>query len=111
MNNIIIIGGGASGLFAAINAANEDNSVTIIEANDKMGKKILSTGNGRCNFSNLDSLTGKYNCDDNEFIEKIFNAFSNKDIVNTFEKWGYLQLIIMDICIRHQCRQLQFLIC
>lgn len=88
MNNIIIIGGGASGLFAAINAANEDNSVTIIEANDKMGKKILSTGNGRCNFSNLDSLTGKYNCDDNEFIKKIFNAFSNKDIVNTFEKMG-----------------------
>ena len=46
MNTIAIIGGGASGLFAAINAANEDNSVTIIEANDKMGKKILSTGNG-----------------------------------------------------------------
>lgn len=90
MNNVIIIGGGASGLFAAINAANENNAVTVIEANEKMGKKILSTGNGRCNFSNSDSLDGKYNCKDNNFLSKVFSKYSNKDIVKSFEEMGVL---------------------
>ena len=48
---VLIIGGGASGLMAAIMAAREGAEVTILEHMDRVGKKILSTGNGRCNMT------------------------------------------------------------
>ena len=48
----IVIGAGASGLVAAIAAANAGSSVTVIEHNKQVGKKILITGNGRCNITN-----------------------------------------------------------
>ena len=51
--DILIIGGGASGLAAAILAARKGAKVTILEHMDRVGKKILSTGNGRCNLTNL----------------------------------------------------------
>ena len=50
--NIIIIGAGPSGMMCAIKAKNENNNVTIIEKNDKAGKKLLLTGSGRCNYAN-----------------------------------------------------------
>ena len=50
--HVIVVGGGASGLVAAITAARNGASVTIIEQKDRVGKKILSTGNGRCNLTN-----------------------------------------------------------
>ena len=49
-----IIGGGASGIIAAIAAAEAGGDVTILEKNDRIGKKLLATGNGKCNFSNLE---------------------------------------------------------
>ena len=49
---IAVIGGGAAGMMAAIQAARDGAAVTIYERNDRIGKKILSTGNGKCNFSN-----------------------------------------------------------
>ena len=49
---ICIIGGGASGLMAAIMAAREGGEVTLLEHNEKTGKKLLATGNGRCNLTN-----------------------------------------------------------
>ena len=54
MKRIIIIGGGVSGLTAAINIKNDNNEVIILEKNEIVGKKILVTGNGRCNFLNDD---------------------------------------------------------
>ena len=51
-HDIIIVGGGASGLMAAIIAKDLGKDVAIIEATDRIGKKILTTGNGRCNISN-----------------------------------------------------------
>ena len=53
MKRIGIIGGGASGMFAAIQAAKEGADVTILESGERLGKKILSTGNGKCNLTNL----------------------------------------------------------
>lgn len=50
---IYIIGGGASGIAAAIAAARKGAAVTILEHKDRIGKKILATGNGRCNLTNL----------------------------------------------------------
>ena len=51
--NVVIIRGGASGIVAAISAAREGAKVTILEHKDRIGKKILSTGNGRCNLTNV----------------------------------------------------------
>ena len=50
---VVITGAGASGLMAAIMAARNGAAVTVLEQNEKPGKKICATGNGRCNFSNL----------------------------------------------------------
>ena len=52
MSNVIIIGGGAAGMMAAITAARNNNKVTLIEKNEKLGKKLFITGKGRCNFTN-----------------------------------------------------------
>ena len=50
--NVVVIGGGAAGMMAAVQAAWTGAAVVLYEKNDRVGKKILSTGNGRCNFSN-----------------------------------------------------------
>ena len=52
MRTVAVIGGGASGMMAAVTAATEGARVIILEHKDRIGKKILSTGNGRCNFTN-----------------------------------------------------------
>ena len=52
MKKVCVIGGGAAGLMAAYAAANNGHSVTLIEKNEKLGKKIYITGKGRCNFTN-----------------------------------------------------------
>ena len=52
MKQVIVIGGGASGLSAAYHAAKNGNSVLLIEKNEKLGKKIYITGKGRCNLTN-----------------------------------------------------------
>ena len=54
--NIVIIGGGASGLMAAITAARLGACVTIVEHKDRVGKKILMTGNGKCNLTNMSDV-------------------------------------------------------
>ena len=60
MTKIAIIGGGASGMAAGITASRNGASVTVLEQNDILGKKILSTGNGRCNLTNLNMKTDDY---------------------------------------------------
>ena len=52
MSNVIVIGGGAAGMFAALGAAEAGHRVTILEQNEKLGKKIYITGKGRCNLTN-----------------------------------------------------------
>lgn len=86
--DVIIIGGGASGLFAAITAAGRGCNVTVLDANEKAGKKLLVTGNGRCNLSNTDKLNDKYYCEDIRFIDAVFERFSNRDVENAFNRLG-----------------------
>ena len=82
-----IIGGGASGTFLAIRLKEKNPSfdVTIIERNDKLLKKVLVTGNGRCNYANLGDLTNKYN---NDLANRLLEQFNPQAIVNVFDKWG-----------------------
>ena len=60
--DLIIVGGGAAGLFAAAYISDKapELSVLVLEGNDRVGKKLLTTGNGRCNISNASGLEGKY---------------------------------------------------
>ena len=71
MKKIIIIGAGASGLMCAINSKTNDNEITILERNSVPGKKILMTGNGRCNFYNDDQDINRYHSNSNK-INNIF---------------------------------------
>lgn len=73
MKSVAIIGGGACGLLLA-NLLNNDYSVTLIEKNNKLGKKILASGNGKCNFTNVESYENKYN---NDFAYNVVKSFDN----------------------------------
>ena len=83
-----IVGGGASGAYLAIRLKelNPSFSVTIIERNDKLLKKISVTGNGRCNYANLGETKGKYNND--EFANQILNNLPSKELIDNFERYG-----------------------
>ena len=83
-----IVGGGASGTYLAIRLKelNPSFSVTIIEKNDKLMKKISVTGNGRCNYANLGETSGKYNND--EFANKILKNLPPKELINNFHRYG-----------------------
>ena len=87
---IAIIGGGACGMMAAIAAAEQKASVTVFEKNNKAGKKILATGNGKCNFSNLDFHMGMYYCKDKSKLENFFHEFSCQDMIRFLEENGIL---------------------
>lgn len=84
--NIIIIGAGASGIATAINAKNENNRVILLEKNDRIGKKLLATGNGRCNYTNLNLSENNYS--DPHFVKETISDFNNLDLINYFKLLG-----------------------
>ncbi len=86
-NNVAVIGGGASGILAAIFAARSGAAVTILEKNPRIGKKILATGNGRCNFTNVNACTDDYNSD---FVQYALEKFTPADVIDFFEELGLL---------------------
>ena len=65
---VIVVGGGASGMAAAITAARGGASVTILEHTPRLGKKLLSTGNGKCNLTNLSMPKDAYRGTDRNII-------------------------------------------
>lgn len=85
---IAIIGGGAAGMMAALGAAERGAKVTILEATARIGNKILLTGNGKCNFANEVMDESCYYCKDENFVPKIFEQFSPKDLCDFFERNG-----------------------
>ena len=85
---VLIIGGGASGLMAAIMAAREGAEVTILEHMDRVGKKILSTGNGRCNMTNLSLRPEHYRSSQKLFPMKVLDRFSVWDTLSFFDGIG-----------------------
>lgn len=87
---IAIIGGGASGMMAALAAKKQNNTVTIYEKNDRVGKKILMTGNGKCNFSNLDFKAEYFRSDSNRNLNEFFDCFTVEDTITFFEGEGLL---------------------
>ena len=85
-----IIGAGASGLMAAVCASRLGALVTIFEKNDKPGKKLLSTGNGRCNYTNLLMNSDCYNASSRAFVEEALSIFDENDAVGFFKDIGML---------------------
>lgn len=87
---VVIIGGGASGMMCALRLKqkNPDLSVIIIEKNERVGKKLLKTGNGRCNLSNIHMKASYYN--NPGFLRKCFAKYSVSDITSYFSTLGLL---------------------
>ena len=93
MERIVIIGGGASGLVAAIYSKSENNEVIILERNAECGKKILATGNGKCNYWNEDQSLTHYHSENNELISEIITFDNQKEILNLFNNLGIIPKI------------------
>lgn len=86
--DVIIIGAGAAGLMCAAALYNENPSfkVLIIDRNNKPGRKLLATGNGRCNFTNLNIKSSCYNTDDERKLSTILHVFDSSKIIDFFNK-------------------------
>lgn len=85
---VVIIGGGASGLAAAVTAAREGAQVAVLEHKDRVGKKILMTGNGKCNLTNLSDFHGKYYGQDVNRIYEFLTCFTPQDTIAFFQSMG-----------------------
>ena len=88
MRHVAVIGGGAAGMMAAITAAREGVRVTILEHKDRIGKKILSTGNGRCNFTNTYQTPACYRSDNRDFAWNIIQKFNVEKTISFFKELG-----------------------
>lgn len=93
MSKVIVIGGGASGLVAAIHAAKQKNQVTIIDKNNTYGKKILMTGNGKCNYWNEDISINHYNSSNKEILSKMITKENQQAIMTFFGNLGIIPKI------------------
>lgn len=88
MKRIIVIGGGFSGLIAGIFAKKDNNEVIILERNNNCGKKILVTGNGRCNYSNQDQDIKHYHTSSNINLDSIINQDNVSKILDFYYSIG-----------------------
>lgn len=86
--NILIIGAGPSGLTAAIAAARQGAHVQVLEHKDRMGKKLLATGNGKCNLANLRLDETCYFCEDPSFPMAVIGRFSVEAVIAFFAELG-----------------------
>ena len=87
---IVVIGGGAAGMMAALSAAEQGTQVTLLEPNERLGKKLNITGKGRCNVTNNTDIEGLLaNIPRNgKFLYSAFNRFNSADAMGFFEKLG-----------------------
>jgi predicted Rossmann fold flavoprotein len=95
--DIAIIGGGASGMAAALYAhehfvqqTHRECSISLFERNDRLGKKLLATGNGRCNLTNLNKSLHRYHGSNINFAQNALTLFSPEKIIAIFEEMGVL---------------------
>lgn len=90
MGKVLVVGGGASGMFAAIWAARNGHHVSIYEKNEKLGKKLFITGKGRCNLTNacdMDTLFSSV-VSNSRFLYSSFYGCTNQDLIGFFEEIG-----------------------
>lgn len=88
IRDLIIIGGGASGMLTGLLAARRGRSVSILEHGKTLGKKLSITGNGKCNFTNLYQEKSCYNSGDIDKAYKIVNKLGGKGLIELFSSFG-----------------------
>ncbi len=85
---VAVVGGGAAGMMAAVQAAYAGARVTVYERNDRVGKKILSTGNGKCNFSNEDMRAACYYGSGAGYVDGFYKQFGVAETKTFFRELG-----------------------
>ena len=88
MSKAAIIGGGASGMMAALTASGLGHEVILFERQARVGKKLLATGNGRCNLTNLGAAPERYHGEDAGFMRTAFGRFGVQDTLKFFRSHG-----------------------
>lgn len=88
MYDLIVIGAGAAGMMAAIQAGKNKNKVLVLEHNSQIGKKILISGGGRCNFTNINAQPENYISSNPHFIKASFSEYKPQDFINLIESYG-----------------------
>ena len=92
MKHILVIGGGAAGLAAAITAARENSAarITVLERMDRVGKKILATGNGRCNLTNMGASFAHFYSNDKGALKAALEGMTPQNVLDFFDALGLL---------------------
>ena len=90
MTDVIVIGGGASGMIAALTAAENGRSVVLLERQSRVGRKLLATGNGRCNLTNYHVSPDHYHGEDSSFCAHALRAFDTGTTLQYFASLGLL---------------------
>lgn len=93
MRNIVIIGGGSSGVIAAIFAKRGNNKVTILERNNSLLKKLLMTGNGKCNYYNDNQDISNYHSENINILSKIITKDNTEKVINYFNNLGVVSKV------------------
>ena len=90
MNKILVVGGGAAGMMAAVTAARNGKKVRLIEKNEKLGKKLFITGKGRCNITNAADIEDLFSAvvSNPKFLYRSFYSMTNDQVIDFFEELG-----------------------
>ena len=86
--DVIILGGGAAGLMAAFTAGQRGKRVLVLELSNKLGKKILMSGGGRCNFTNLEINANNFICDNPHFVKSALAQYTQWDFIGLVATHG-----------------------
>ena len=111
MNNhydVIIIGAGAAGLFCAFNIAKRNKRVLVLDHANKVGKKILMSGGGRCNFTNLNTMHDDFISENKHFVKSALNQYSAYDYLNLVEehKIEYVEKSLGQLFCKHSSKDI-----
>ncbi len=88
MPKVLVVGGGAAGMMAAISAKINGAEVVVLERNNRVGKKILATGNGRCNYTNINLSIDNYHGKNPKFAYSCLSKFGVAETLDFFERLG-----------------------
>ena len=89
---VLVLGGGPAGMTAALAAARAGAEVSLLEQNERIGKKLLLTGNGKCNYTNLELDAARYDTDDPDFLRELIKRYPPKTVIRFLEELGVLPL-------------------
>ncbi len=108
--DVTVIGGGASGCMASVSAAERGLSVLLLEKNERIGQKLLTTGNGRCNYTNENISESNYHGANPSFVKYALSKYGLREILSVFEKMGILPYALENgKCYPHSLQSSSFL--